>query len=99
MTAIGPSAGWVSFQSYGGAAGGTGGTPQEEMVRRAASPSDTVKLAKNCTGLGVFILHGASDDNVPATVLGALEAVEQLAVVQADEEVLGAEVEVVLQVR
>ena len=64
FAAIAPSAGWISFRSYtGGAdfpAGGVGG-----LLMRAASPSDTLALKDNYARLGVYILHGDADDNVP----------------------------------
>ncbi len=63
--AIGPSAGWRSFSSYGGAPVPAQPTPVEEMLLRAASPGETVELARNFLHYGVYILHGERDDNVP----------------------------------
>ena len=65
FAAIGPSAGWVSFFSYTGAARYEGTDPVEAILRRATSPSDTVALARNYLHHGVYILHGEKDDNVP----------------------------------
>jgi len=65
FAAIGPSAGWVSFWSYAGAAEYEEPTAIEAMLRRAASPGDTLALARNALHYGIFILHGEKDDNVP----------------------------------
>jgi hypothetical protein len=37
------------------------------LMRRARAPSDTLALARNLAPLGVYILHGDADDNVPVT--------------------------------
>lgn len=64
FAAIGPSAGWVSFWTYaGGARFSDAGIPG--MFTRAASQSDTLGLVRNLTNLGVYVLHGDADDNVP----------------------------------
>lgn len=60
-----PSAGWASFFSYAGAP-----RPEEtagplSMLRRATNVYDTIARMKNLTTLGVYILHGDADDNVP----------------------------------
>jgi dienelactone hydrolase len=65
FAAIGPSAGWISFASYAGGARGEGPTPMEQILQRAALPSDTLALAHNYAQEGVYILHGGADDNVP----------------------------------
>ncbi len=64
--AIGPSAAWVSFSTYGRRRGEEQGepTPVEEMLARAGSPSDTLNRARNTLHHGVYILHGEKDDNV-----------------------------------
>ncbi|MBM3494660.1 MAG: hypothetical protein FJX72_10160, partial [Armatimonadetes bacterium] len=72
FAAIAPSAGWVSFQSYAGGARYEGATPMESILRRAASGSDTLTLATNLKPLGVYILHGDADDNVPVTEARAM---------------------------
>ena len=36
-----------------------------DFLRHAASPSDTLTLARNLAPLGVYVVHGAADDNVP----------------------------------
>ncbi len=65
--AIGPSAGWISFFSYGG-----GTAPKSESGPRAALEtakleSDTLSLIRNLEDLPVFAVHGTADDNVPIT--------------------------------
>ena len=65
FAAIGPSAGWISMWSYAGAKKAAAPLPVQELVLRAASPSDTLALARNCTQHGVYVLHGDADDNVP----------------------------------
>ncbi len=70
FAAIAPSAGWISFQSYVGAgAGGATGSrsPAVEMLRRAANASNTLALKENLRSLGIYVLHGDADDNVPVT--------------------------------
>jgi poly(3-hydroxybutyrate) depolymerase len=65
FAAIGASAGWISFASYGGGRSFTNPTPVEAMLQRAAAASDTLALETNYLQAGVYILHGADDDNVP----------------------------------
>lgn len=66
FAAIGPSAGWVSFWSYAGARRPENPDAVQEMLQRATTPSDTLALSSNYASLGVYILHGGADDNVPA---------------------------------
>ncbi|MCH2160799.1 MAG: prolyl oligopeptidase family serine peptidase [Phycisphaerales bacterium] len=64
FAAIAPSAGWVSFESYTG----SGTAPTDDiglLLERTASPSDTLALKRNFDRLGVYVLHGDADDNVP----------------------------------
>jgi len=63
--AIGPSAGWYSFWSYGGKKKDGHGSMIEKLFARASNPSDTLTLSKNFLHHGVYILHGDKDDNVP----------------------------------
>jgi dienelactone hydrolase len=63
--AIAPSAGWVSMVSYAGARPVEGGTSVADLLRRPTAPSDTLALAPNLGMLGVYVLHGSADDNVP----------------------------------
>jgi len=65
FAAIAPSAGWISFWSYTGAAAYDAGSPIENILRRAVSPSDTLALKRNYLQYGVYVLHGDADDNVP----------------------------------
>lgn len=65
FAAIAPSAGWISFWSYAGAARSEEGSPIQRILRRATSPSDTLGLSQNFLHHGVYILHGERDDNVP----------------------------------
>ena len=67
FAAIGPSSGWISFWSYGG------GMPSAEtptdidaLLLRGYSASDTLKLLTNLSNTGVYVLHGAADQTVPA---------------------------------
>lgn len=65
FAAIAPSAGWISFWSYGGAWREEKPTPLQAVLMRATTPSDTLALARNYAHHGVYILHGEADDNVP----------------------------------
>jgi pimeloyl-ACP methyl ester carboxylesterase len=65
FAAIAPSAGWISMWSYAGAKRTTSASPIEELMARALGPSDTLALSRNLARLGVYILHGDADDNVP----------------------------------
>jgi predicted esterase len=65
FAAIGPSAGWISFSSYGGAERRTNGDAVQQMVQRASNQGDTLGMVSNCLHFGVYILHGDADDNVP----------------------------------
>jgi len=74
FAAIGPSAGWISFQSYAGGVRFGEATPIQRVLRRATAQSDTLSLAANLKPLGVYILHGDKDDNVPVTEARAMAA-------------------------
>lgn len=65
FAAIGPSAGWPTFWSYAGAQRFGTGSAVEAILARAAQPSDTIALIENLRALGVYVLHGDADDNVP----------------------------------
>jgi poly(3-hydroxybutyrate) depolymerase len=65
FAAIAPSAGWISMWSYAGTRRTDSPAPMEELMARALGPSDTLALTRNLTGIGVYILHGDADDNVP----------------------------------
>ncbi len=65
FAAIGPSAGWISFASYAGSVKPENPTPTQQLLLRCSNPSDTVALDRNYAQLGVYIIHGDADDNVP----------------------------------
>ena len=56
---VGPSAGWDSFYTYGGAQKPTG------PIGRARAHSDTSHFVENLAQRGVYVIHGTADDNVP----------------------------------
>jgi predicted esterase len=66
FAAAAPSAGWVSFFSYGGVAAAPNRDVRDELFARVLGPSDTLSLLENLRPLGLFVLHGRDDDNVPA---------------------------------
>jgi len=82
FAAIGPSAAWPDFWSYGGAAEYEDPTPIEQILMRAVSPSRTLTLSRNYQHYGVYILHGERDDNVPVRL--ARQMREHLAEFHAD---------------
>jgi hypothetical protein len=65
FAAIGPSAGWISFWTYRVREKFEDPSPMRQMLMRPTLASDTYALACNYSGLGVYILHGSADDNVP----------------------------------
>ncbi|MBK7260203.1 MAG: prolyl oligopeptidase family serine peptidase [Ignavibacteriae bacterium] len=65
FAAIGPSAGWITFQSYRFAGSTPDSSPVQRMLLRSAKPSDLPSIATNYAHLGVYIIHGDKDDNVP----------------------------------
>jgi len=67
FAAIGPSAGWISFVSYKVRTPADAGTPMGAMVMRALLPSDPYALIHNYLQVGIYILHGEKDDDVPVT--------------------------------
>lgn len=67
FAAIAPSAGWISFRSYGGSDSWTNGDSVQQILQRAGNPCDTLALITNCLHFGVYVLHGDQDDNVPVT--------------------------------
>jgi dienelactone hydrolase len=73
--AIAPSAGWCSFDTYGG--GPRPETPLTPIWRACDGGSRTEDLASNLVGLPTFVLHGTKDDNVPLSEAeGMLRRVE-----------------------
>lgn len=70
FAAIAPSAGWVSFDSYGG-------RPEGELRtlwHSADGASDTLSRIQNLAALPAFIIHGTADDNVPASEARTMES-------------------------
>ena len=65
FAAIGPSAGWLSFWTYGGLPKLDETKPIEKLLAGARLASDSQPALKNLAGRGVYILHGARDTNVP----------------------------------
>ena len=65
FAAIGPSAGWRDFWSYGGAGDFNEADPIGQILNTANNASRTLLLEQNYKDLGVYILHGDADDNVP----------------------------------
>ncbi|MBL8862512.1 MAG: prolyl oligopeptidase family serine peptidase [Planctomycetes bacterium] len=68
--ALGPSAGWASFDSYGGRPQGA----LRETWHGADAASLTEQLLVNVARHPIFVLHGSADDNVPASEARALLA-------------------------
>ncbi len=66
FAAIGASAGWITWWSYV-FHHDTASSPMAMMLRRATMPLNTYKLKENYKQLGVYILQGSEDDNVPIT--------------------------------
>jgi hypothetical protein len=67
FAAIGPSAGWRDFWSYGGAGDFDESDPIGQILNTANNASRTLLLEENYDDLGVYILHGDADDNVPVS--------------------------------
>jgi len=66
FAAVGPSAGWLSRSTYGRRRSEEAEeSPMELLLRRPRKAGDTVALAANLKQHGIYILHGADDDNVP----------------------------------
>lgn len=62
---IGPSAGWISFNTYGGANRPTDESPVAALFSRAANQYDTLLFKENLRQCVIYVLHGDADDNVP----------------------------------
>jgi dienelactone hydrolase len=65
FAAIGPSAGWITFDTYRFAGAPKESTDVQKMLRRATATSDLFSLVDNYRHFGIYILHGEKDDNVP----------------------------------
>jgi poly(3-hydroxybutyrate) depolymerase len=61
--AVAPSAGWSSFDSYGGRPEGG----LRELWHGADGASRTLDLLVNLIQVPAYVLHGTADDNVPAS--------------------------------
>jgi len=69
-----PSAGWESFDSYGGRPDGA----LRELWHAADATSETLALIDNLVQLPVFVLHGTNDRTVPASeALTMMEALSE----------------------
>ena len=71
---VSPSAGWISFATYGGA------EPfPEGPLGWARASSDTLRYIENLAKRAVYVIHGSADDNVPVgqarTMVEALEPI------------------------
>ncbi len=66
FAAIGPSAGWISWRTYAFRRD-TETSPVAMMLRRSMNQIDPYRLDQNYKQLGVYVLHGSKDDNVPVT--------------------------------
>ena len=71
--AIAPSAGWSSFDSYGGRPAGE----LAELWQRADGASLTLEQMGNLVQVPTFVLHGTADDNVPASEAELLMAARE----------------------
>ena len=67
FAAIGPSAGWISFNSYASRGQPAPTNAVQQLFRRSGNSSDTLLMATNYLQEGVYILHGDADDNVPVS--------------------------------
>jgi dienelactone hydrolase len=67
FAAVGPSAGWISFWSYGVRTAPETATPLGQMIMRPFLSSDPYAVLGNYRRHGVYILHGEKDDSVPVT--------------------------------
>jgi predicted esterase len=65
FAAIGPSAGWNSFLSYGGVHHYNDATPTTDILLRGFHTSDVLQLKHNLASIGVYLLHGREDAIVP----------------------------------
>ena len=67
FAAIGPSAGWRDFWSYGGAGQFEAGDSIGNVLNTANNASRTLLLERNYEDFGVYVLHGDADNNVPVS--------------------------------
>ncbi len=64
FAAIGPSAGWITFHSYRFTNAPEETSQVKRMLRRAEASSDLFSLVENYRHFGIYVIHGAKDDNV-----------------------------------
>jgi dienelactone hydrolase len=65
FAAAGPSAGWITYWSYRRDAPADEPDELKDMLARATLTSQTLEKAANLARLGIYVLHGGADDNVP----------------------------------
>ncbi|MHC4995182.1 MAG: alpha/beta hydrolase-fold protein [Planctomycetota bacterium] len=67
FAAVGPSAGWVSRSSYGRRRGRAEEevSPVRALLDRSKNTHNTLEMVGNLKHHGVYIVHGAEDDNMP----------------------------------
>ena len=64
FAALAPSAGWVSFFSYGGKSALLN-TGIKQAIYRSMAASNTLSYISNISKKGIYILHGGNDREVP----------------------------------
>jgi len=64
FAAIGPSAGWITFHTYRFTNAPAETSQVKRMLRRAEASSDLFSLVENYRHFGIYVIHGAKDDNV-----------------------------------
>lgn len=64
FAALGPSAGWLSFWTYRVREELADSAEIQRFMKRINLASKTLDLVDNYRNLGLYILHGAADDNV-----------------------------------
>lgn len=69
FAAIAPSAGWASFDTYGGRPKGE----LAELWQAADGSSRTLALLDNLVQIPTYVLHGTKDDNVPLSEAETME--------------------------
>ena len=65
FAAIGPSAAWISFATYGGMTPPVHPTPMQNLFDIAGNTSNTLLMGHNYAQEGIYILQGLADDTVP----------------------------------
>lgn len=65
FAAVGPSAGWITIWSYRRQSPIDEASALTALIERGTLPSETLEMAPNLKEVGVYVLHGGADDNVP----------------------------------